>query len=94
MPDIRSLLHLVRGLPPDAPIPAGLVLEHLDGGRGEAAFPRVDLTVGEVAELFGRAVSTVRTWCIQGRLPGAYRLRGREWRIPPEAIRAFQEAER
>lgn len=41
----------------------------------------------------GRKPSTVRGWCEAGKLPGAYRLRGREWRIPPAALAAIQQAE-
>ena len=45
----------------------------------------VDMTVAEVAELLKRAPATVRGWCATGELPGAYRLLGREWRIPSAA---------
>lgn len=59
-----------------------------------AADATADLTVGQVAELFGRGASTIRTWCGNGLLPGAYRMRGsREWRVPRDAIQAMQQAE-
>lgn len=53
-----------------------------------------DLTVAQVAARYSRQPSTVRGWCESGLLRGAYRLRGREWRIPAEALAAFEQAER
>ncbi len=53
----------------------------------------VDLTVAEVAELLHRAPGTVRGWCATGELPGAYRFRGREWRIPAAAMEALQQGQ-
>lgn len=39
----------------------------------------------------GRAsASTIRTWCERGELAGAYKLHGREWRVPLSAIEAMQ----
>jgi hypothetical protein len=58
----------------------------------------IDLTVEQAAEKFRNgkfrcSQSTVRTWCAQGLLPGAYRRRGREWRIPAAAIVEMQRRE-
>ncbi|MBI4538934.1 MAG: helix-turn-helix domain-containing protein [Gemmatimonadetes bacterium] len=55
-----------------------------------------DLSVEEAGAVLKRSASTVRQYARQGFLPGAYRQQGREWRVPPEAIRTFQrrEAER
>jgi hypothetical protein len=50
----------------------------------------VDLRVEDVGRLLNRAPSTIRTWAAAGRLPGAYLLAGREWRIPRSAIAAMQ----
>ena len=52
-----------------------------------------DLTLFAVAERVGRAPSTVRGWCSRGLLVGAYRLNGRDWRVPPAALDAFLEAQ-
>ncbi len=49
-----------------------------------------DFTVADLAVRFGRKPSTVRGWCELGRLPGAYRMHGREWRIPVAALAAFE----
>lgn len=54
----------------------------------------VDLSIGQVADRYGRAPSTVRGWINAGSLPGSYRLRGREWRVPPGALAEFEDAER
>ena len=51
-----------------------------------------DLTVEDVAELFGRSPTTVRTWIREGRLE-AYRF-GREYRITRRALAEFQQRER
>lgn len=81
-------------MPPGFLVPASWILEKLSAP--EDPRPIGDLTVSEVAEEFGRAESTVRTWLGQALIPGAYRLRGREWRVPPAALRQFldREAER
>lgn len=62
------------------------------GGVDRLAGP--DLTVAELAKRFQRAPSTVRAWLEGARLPGAYKLNGRDWRVPPEAIGAFRAAQR
>ena len=53
-----------------------------------------DLTVKQLAHRYSRSRSTIRGWIVNGLLPKAYRLRGREWRVPPAALLAFEEAER
>ena len=53
----------------------------------------VDLTLSEVTGRVGRAPSTVRSWCSRGLLTGAYRLNGRDWRVPPTALDAFLDAQ-
>ena len=53
-----------------------------------------DLTVRQVAEQLHRAPSTVRGWLEQGRFEGAYKLEGRDWRIPPVAVQLFLHRQR
>ena len=87
----EHLRDLLGQLPPDAQVPVGWVLENLGEEQGSAF---ADLTLEQVAEKVGRAASTVRGWCNSDRMVGAYRLRGREWRIPQDALRRFLAAER
>lgn len=49
-----------------------------------------DLTVEQVAAELGRSPSTIRGWCIDGRLR-AYKLNHREWRVPRGAVRDYLE---
>jgi excisionase family DNA binding protein len=79
------------------PVPREWLLELLarkpvEGDADQA--PAVDLTCHQVADALGRDASTVRSWVARGDFPGAYRLNGREWRIPPESLRAWQEGQR
>ena len=52
-----------------------------------------DLTVPEIARLFGRSPNTVRQWLESGKLQG-YKLLGREWRVTRSAVEAFQREQR
>jgi len=96
--DRRALALALRALPPGSlvALPLEALLEALGAGAGEvpsAAEPLVDLTVPQVAKLFGRAPSTVRQWLESGQLEG-YKLWGREWRVSGAALTAFQEQSR
>lgn len=86
-------LSALRALPDAALVPVGWVREVLASLQTDDGTHALGMTVAEVAEATGRAVSTVRTWCTEGRLPGAHRLRGREWRIPQEALEALFDGE-
>ena len=66
----------------------GELLDELIHPSGDAREVR-DLTLSDVASRVGRALSTVRGWCSSGRLLGAYRLNGRDWRVPAAALDAF-----
>lgn len=63
-------------------------------GDAEPSVGPVDLTVTDLAARYGRAPATVRWWLEQGRIPGAYRLRGREWRVSLASLAAFEASER
>lgn len=52
------------------------------------------LTVADVAKHYGRAPSTVRGWLEAGRLPGAFKIEGRDWRVPRDGLAAFDEKQR
>lgn len=51
------------------------------------------LTLPEVAQVVGRAESTVRTWCNSGRIPQAFRMNGRDWRVPSKALQEWIESQ-
>lgn len=85
-----TLRDLLESLPTDALLPVGFILEELGVEQGGDVGPLGDLTLQQVAEATGRAVSTVRTWCNSGRLPGCYRLNGRDWRVPRAALEALR----
>src|SRR5215475_7286848 len=85
---LRSRLEaLVAAAPDDANVPVRWLREILAEEAPDASVygetaVAIDFTVLQLAERFGRASSTIRTWCESGQLPGSYRLNGREWRIP------------
>lgn len=87
-----SSLAVLAALPETAMVPVAWVRELVAGlGIVDGEADPLGLTVAEVAARTGRAESTVRTWAAEGRLPGAKRLRGREWRIPHAALAALLE---
>lgn len=71
-----------------------LELAAVAGGRVEKTAPQAEFTVGELAVRFHRSPSTVRDWCGQGHFEGAYKLNGRDWRIPEAAVDAFVARQR
>lgn len=95
--DLRShLAAIVAALPEDGSVT--LTVATLRGwvaesGGAPADGVQIDFTVEQVAEKLNCSPSTVRTWLCQRRLPGAYRLRGRELRIPPATLQAFLREE-
>ncbi|MCA9312005.1 MAG: helix-turn-helix domain-containing protein [Phycisphaerales bacterium] len=97
MTDVRELLRaLIRGLPPGAivTVRAEWITELLADLPVPEPGTVVDLTASEVGRLLGRDEKTVAGWCRAGVIEGAYKLRGREWRVPRASLRAFQEGHR
>ncbi|MFN2388035.1 MAG: helix-turn-helix domain-containing protein [Actinomycetota bacterium] len=91
---VKDLLHVLEPLPDEAIVPVGFVREQLKKGApatGSHEAALSDLTVEEAAKELGRAASTIRNWC--PRIPGAYRLHGKEWRIPRVALRNYLDAQ-
>src|SRR5712671_1260064 len=100
-PHLDSLRAALAAMPPGTLVPRDWVLERLSEdvpGLPTVETPappaRVDLTIGDLAQLFGKQPSTVRGWVERGDFPGAYKLHGKEWRVPPSALDAFQQAQR
>jgi len=97
-----NLADRLRGLAERLP-PGGSLTLTRDGLLGLAAAddgqtahdaPQADFTVAELGARFHRAASTVRQWCERGRFEGAYKLNGRDWRIPPAGVDAFLAEQR
>jgi excisionase family DNA binding protein len=86
-------LATLAALPDEAMVPVRWVRELVAGVGVSEGDDSLGLTVEELAQRTGRAPSTVRSWCAAGRLPGARRLRNREWRVPTSALRALLEDE-
>lgn len=93
----ETLRALAAAVAPDqgVTVPAAWLLAALDSAPAAPPDPiEVDLTVEQLALRFGRAPSTVRGWLERGDFPAAYRRAGREWRVPPAAVLAYQEHQR
>ena len=90
--DLRACL---ATMPPGTLIPADWVCAQLGAVEGEAENTKApDFTAAELATRWGRGSSTVRTMCERGELAGAYRFRGREWRVPRATVLTYEAAER
>lgn len=91
-----TLRDIIRELPDEALVPVGWVRPLVAETAASAGDDHelADLTAPDVARILERAPSTIRGWCASGAIEGAYRLRGREWRIPRDALRRYQDAER
>ena len=97
-----NLADRLRGLAERLP-PGGSLTLTRDGLLGLAAAddgqtahdaPQGDLTVAELGARLHRAASTVRQWCERGRFEGAYKLNGRDWRVPLVALDGFLTKQR
>ncbi|HVH67002.1 MAG TPA: helix-turn-helix domain-containing protein [Gemmatimonadales bacterium] len=53
-----------------------------------------DVTIAQLAARFYRSPSTIRGWCECGRFQGAYKLNGRDWRVPVAGVDAFLAEQR
>lgn len=83
-------------MPSGTLVPRDWLLEQLADSPGAQGEPlaTVDLTVQELATLFGKRPSTVRAWVERGDFPEAYKLHGKEWRVPASAVEEFQAQQR
>lgn len=90
---LAELERLVAASPPGSLLPRDWFLEQLRELGPTETETLSDLSVVGAGQVLARSPSTIREYCRAGLLPGAYRQRGREWRIPRAAIRSFQRAE-
>jgi len=100
-PRLESLRAALAAMPPGTLVPRDWVLERVSDGSPSLptveppALPaRVDMTIRDLAQLFGKQPSTVRGWVERGDFPGAYKLHGKEWRVPVNAVDSFQNRQR
>ncbi len=95
-PPLESLRTALAAMPPGSLVPRDWLLEQLSGASPlpSESPALVDLTIGDLARLFGKRPSTVRAWVERGDFPGAYKLHGKEWRVPASAVEAFQDRQR
>jgi hypothetical protein len=99
-PQMENLRTALAAMPPGALVPRDWLLEQLSdpppatSGSSSTPSPLVDLTIGDLGRLFGKQPSTVRAWVERGDFPGAYKLHGKEWRIPVSGVDAFQNRQR
>jgi Helix-turn-helix domain len=85
---LADLRALAESLPPGWPVtlPREALLEMLgDVPASETGL----LTVSQIAAQLHRSPSTVRGWCEAGRFAGAFKLEGRDWRVPAHALESF-----
>jgi hypothetical protein len=99
MMDRQALLQLAQALPAGTalPVPREWILELLSGAETPKATTtalELDLTPEEAGAALHRSPVTIRAYCNAGLFRGAYRMRGRAWRIPRTSLDAFQVAER
>ena len=94
MSPARRLLELLELLPDDAQVSVRWIREQLARVPGVDEGGMAGLAAAEAGRVVGRKASTIRNWCAAGELPGAYKLNGKEWRIPSEAVRAFAARQR
>ena len=86
----EQLMRIVEGMPDEAAVTLPVKwLRRLLKLDGQSSVEIDDLTCEQAAGILGRSPSTVRDWCRAGQIPGAYRLKGREWRIPRSGLREF-----
>ena len=99
----EALLHRLRtdleAMPAGALLPRDWLLQRLTESPSSGPFPQgpnrlIDLSVRDLSQLFGKQPSTVRAWLERGDFPGAYKLHGKEWRVPVSAVEAFQDQQR
>ena len=92
---LRALCALRQNLPEGAAVtvPLTWLSAALEGTTAVPTQPAsADLTVADLCTRFGRKPSAVRAWLERGDFPGAFKLKGRDWRVPLAALEAFEAA--
>lgn len=84
-------------MPPGTLVPRDWLLENLSDtplASEERARSFVDFTIQQLATMFGKQPSTIRAWVERGDFPAAYKLQGKEWRVPAASVHEFQARQR
>jgi excisionase family DNA binding protein len=94
---IEQLRAMAEATPPGGPVtlPADWLRSELEAEENsppDHPADTPDLTIELLATELRRSGSTVRGWLGEGRFPNAYKLRGRDWRIPRADVRQFLKA--
>lgn len=93
--ELRAALELI---PSGSLIPVDWLRSQLEGDDSSAPHGTEealgDLDVDSVAAIVKRAPSTVRGWLGAKAIPEAYRLQGRDWRVPRVALRRFLDRQK
>jgi len=72
------------------PVVVSALRQLADALEGKTSNAGADvLTTAELGERLHRSASTIRSWCEAGRFAGAFKLSGKDWRIPIVALEAF-----
>ncbi|MGH2627307.1 MAG: helix-turn-helix domain-containing protein, partial [Anaerolineales bacterium] len=100
-PPLESFRAAIAAMPPGSLVPRDWLLEQLAdsspgalGSTAPAPSSLADLTIRDLARLFGKRPSTVRAWVERGDFPSAYKLHGKEWRVPASSVQLFQNRQR
>ena len=88
----QELAKLLVHLPDDALVPVGWLRAQLRQPDAVQADGVGDLSCADVAKMLSRTPGCIRGWCKSGEFARAYRLNGREWRIPRASLRAYLDA--
>jgi excisionase family DNA binding protein len=100
MSPIDKLRALVENAPKGTLVPVESLAEMLKNAERipvadeQASEPAGDLTVQYIAKRLGRSSSTIRGWLAAAEIPEAYKLLGREWRVPRAALQHFLDRQR
>ena len=83
---LADLRALVAQMPDAGTVPIVWVREQLGALEIEEVGDPELFNVAGLAKRWHRGASTVRGMLESGEVAGAYRLRGREWRVPRDAV--------
>jgi excisionase family DNA binding protein len=92
----EKLETMLEGMPVGSSVslPVDWLRAQLEAEPADGDPPDELLTLEQVAQRVGRAEGTVRTWANSGDLEGAFKLNGRDWRVPASALERYIERQK